>query len=654
MPPYRRNYYKRKYFYRRKPRWFRRRRLGKNFRTTRRRRRRVRRRPFKSYRKYKLKTIKLKQWQPSHIKNCKIKGTIQLFQAGIGRYSHNYSLYKDSWVPEHEPGGGGWCYLQLGLGNLFTENQRLQNWWTKSNKGLNLCRYKGVRLTFWRQQYTSYIATYSNEYPMEVGKFHYPSMHPQRLMLYNHRIVVPSYQAMPHKKKPYKRVYVKPPKEMIDKWYFQQYFQRFPLVLIAAAACSLEQYYVSDNAMSNNISLWSIDTKLITNKNFQRPPETGWTPKEGQYLFATYNGAETLQKINISRCTYLGNTIQNTPGAEGKQKALKEWGNPFFKNIITGDRRVILTKKNNEQFWTQTTPIEGIFIDRPIAIKCRYNPTKDDGIGNEAYWVTNFSKENNWDWNNDPDIHIQGFPLWLMLWGWYDWSRNLNKIKNIYNDYLLVVKSRYLTPQLPAYVFLNSSYVDGEGPYNSNLDELPGDIENHWYPQYKFQQEAIEDLLMSGTGVCRGNHTRQIQAHVDYSLFFKWGGNPATMETVVDPTTQPQYPIPTGQFLSNEITDPSTSIYNYIYNFDQRRDLLTQTAEKRIKHLTDFDPFMFTDGILYQSINPPAQGQETSPPETTTEETKTSLLQHINQLQQFNQQLLQRYRQLTLQIQNIP
>nr|UGV39568.1 MAG: ORF1 [TTV-like mini virus] len=652
MPPFRRRYYKRNFY---KPRrWFRRWRSGKTLRRKRRRRRtRVRRRRFKNFKKYKLKFIKLTQWQPSHIKNCKIKGTIQLFQAGIGRFSHNYSLFKDSWVPEHEPGGGGWCYLQLSLGNLYTEHQRLQNWWTRSNQGLNLCRYRGVRLRFWRQQFTDYIVTYSNEYPMEVGKFHYPSMHPQRLMLYNHRIVVPSYNSMPHKKKAFKQVFVKPPKEMVDKWYFQQHFQRFPLVLIAASACSLEQYYISDQVISNNITLYSLDTKLIHNKNFQRPSQTtGWYPKEGQYLYATYNGTTDFNKIQPSTCTYLGNTVQNTPGSQGKQTTFKDWGSPFFKNIIDGTRNVILTTKNNTDFWTQTTPIEGAFIDRPIAVKCRYNPTKDDGIGNEAYWVSNFSAENNWEWNNDPDIHIQGFPLWLMLWGWYDWSRNLNKIKNIYNDYLLVVKSRYLTPALPAYVFLNESYIEGSGPYNTNLDELDPSIIDHWYPQWKFQQEAIETLLMCGTGVCRGNHTKQIQAHCDYSFFFKWGGNPASMEKVIDPTTQPQYPLPSGQFLSNEIIDPSTSIYNYLYNFDQRRDLLTQTAEKRIKQISDFDPSLFTDGILYQSINPPAQGQETAPPFTTEEEEKTPILQQLQQLQQFNQQLLQRYRQLTLQIQN--
>ncbi len=244
---------------------YRRRRLRSNFRSKR-RRTWVRKRNYAKYIAKKLRKIKIMQWQPSHIKKCRIKGTIQLFQAGYGRYSYNYTAYKESYVPPHQPGGGGWCYLMLSLGNLYTENQRLQNWWTTSNKGLNLVRYYGVSFKFYRQKYTDYVVSYSNEYPMSVGKFHYPSIHPQRLLQYNHKIVVPSYATLPQSKKPYKKVFVRPPKKMIDKWYFQSQFQRFPLVLLACTACSLNEMYVGHNVLNNNCTILCLNTNLFKNK----------------------------------------------------------------------------------------------------------------------------------------------------------------------------------------------------------------------------------------------------------------------------------------------------------------------------------------------------------------------------------------------------
>ncbi len=134
-------------------------------------------------------------------------------------------------------------------------------------------------------------------------------------------------------------------------------------------------------------------------------------------------------------------------------------------------------------------------------------------------------------------------------------------------------------------------------------------------------------------------------------FIFKWGGNPASMEQVVDPTTQPQYPVPSGLLQSPEIVDPSTSIFNYLYNFDVRRHLLTQTAEKRIKNLTDFDISLFTDGTAPTPFEPPIQTPQTWTEETSEKE-KTTLLQQLHELQQHNLQLLQRYQQLKLMTQS--
>lgn len=167
MAPYqRRNYFYRNWWNsRRKRRWYRRRRPGKTFRYRKRRQRRVRRRRFKPFKK--LKKIRLNQWQPSSIKKCSIQGYLCLFQAGFGRYSNQYTNWKEVIFPPHYPGGGGWSLQQLSLGNLYTQHKELMNYWTKSNDRLNMCRYLGVEVTLFREQHTDYIFSYYDSLPKQ-------------------------------------------------------------------------------------------------------------------------------------------------------------------------------------------------------------------------------------------------------------------------------------------------------------------------------------------------------------------------------------------------------------------------------------------------------------------------------------------------------
>lgn len=660
---YRPNYWKRNNFSTR--RRLRRRRLR---RTVRRKRRRnwVRRKKFKYFKK-KLSKIKITQWQPSHIKKCKIKGTIQLFQAGKGRFSHNYQLYKESFVPPHQPGGGGWSYILLSLGNLFTENQRLQNWWTKSNKGLPLCRYNGVKFKFYRQEKVDYIVTWSNEYPMEVGKYHYPSVHPQRMLTYNHRIIVPSYQTLPHMKKSYKSCFIKPPKEMKDQWYFQNTFQRFPLVMLAATATSLTHLYVADNVLNNNCTINALNTRLFQRKSFQYPNvTTGYQPKANIYLYASPNGGDKVSTIAIKNLTYLGNTGPYFEGQELNDYTLEQytkdkWGNIFHSEYLNEQRKIIITEKQPSYWFTskqqggkpKTGNIpesEAQFYEEPLIYSCRYNPSKDTGDGNEAYWVSNLIEENGWDTQNDEDLIIRGFPLWLLLWGWYDWQKKLNKIKNIDNDYVLVVKTKFIEPKLPWYVFLNDYFPIGLAPYNQPLNTLTTYNLKHWYPRYMFQMEAIETILMTGTGVCRSETQQQIQAHCYYKFFLKWGGNPATFETVIDPTSQPSYPTPGALLQTTEIIDPNTSPLNQFYDFDVRRHLIKQSAIERIQDLSNFENFMFTDGEFHSKEQ--TTEKETPPSNSKEEEEKKKILLQLQQYKQLNLSLLNRFRMLQQYINN--
>lgn len=662
MAPF--NYWKRKRYYRNRWRPFRRRRPRKNFRPRfYRRRTTVRRKKYRPKYKKKLKKIKLQQWQPKRIHKCKIRGIWSLFAAGYGRYSNDYEIYRESYTGERQPGGGGWSTFKLSLGNLYSENEKLLNWWTKSNKLLNLCRYISCTLRFYRQESVDYVATYSTNYPFVITKFQFPSTHPQRLLLYNQKVVVPSYLTAPHLKKRYIKKKIYPPSEFYNKWFFQSDFSTFPLVMITASACSLNDYFISDRAQSNNVTLYTLNTTIFQHKNFKILNYTnfGYQPKAAYYMYGTANGDDNPTPSTL---IYLGNTTARDPGqpptgGQWSGYQYQKWGNPFWHNYISGDSTVWVSTVQPTQIYngSATTPI-GTKITKmsnPMFIECRYNPWLDKGYGNKAYWVKITTEESGWGTEPSSDLMIEGFPLWILLWGFEDWTNKLQKTQHLWDSYALVVKTKYIKcpeKNLEYYVFTSESFINGFAPYGNSRDEVDPIYINNWYPCWQYQKEAIENLLMCGPAVCKSK--TNIHAHMGYSFYFKWGGNPTTMDSIYDPGTQPTYPLPNKISQGLEIENPAKDPTKMLYPFDIRRDFITQTAAKRLKKESTTTTSMFTDGVPNQEFSLPIQQTQTEedPQTSDSEEEEPPLQLQLQQLQLQQQQLLNRYRQLNSLLQS--
>lgn len=659
---YNRNYWRRRYKYGRRPY---RKRPRRNFRKRRYYRRKwVSKRRRRRFRKRKLRKIKLTQWQPNHIRKCTITGFYPLFQAAHGRFSNNFTNTRESYTPEYEPGGGGWSAFQFSLDCLYTENQLLNNWWSTSNKGLNLCRYRGLKVKFYRQQKVDYVVTYNNEWPFDMSKFHYMSSHPQRLLTYKYKVIVPSIETMPTNKKPYYKKFIRPPKELIDEWYFQQKFAKVPLIMFIASACSLQHFYIPNNVESINITVHTLNTRKFQYKDFNTQNTIGYQPAAGQYLYATQQENVEAKDVLQKSTVYLGNSKLMSPGTDiGKaitgpvtSYTEKYWGNPFHPDYMLGEIKTIQSSQqytqllNNYNTPTSKLGEQAQYTTEPFYISTRYNPYKDNGQGNRAYWVKNTEKGQGWKHTGDPDLIVEGFPLWILLWGWEDYTRRLSKIHNLNQDYVLVIQTKFFDTSLEYYVLLSEDFIQGNGPYGLPIKEVSQSQLNHWYPQWKFQKQAIEDICKTGPAVCRAETQKQIQAHLEYKFLFKWGGNPATMEKVYNPIQQPTYPRPFGLNEENEIVDPNTNIKNYIYTFDVRRHFLTQTATKRIQQSSTDDLSLFTDGEpapKKSKFEIPIQTQ--APKEETDseeEKTQTSLQQQLQFYKQHNQLLQQRYREL--------
>nr|UGV38939.1 MAG: ORF1 [TTV-like mini virus] len=658
MPPFhRRNYYyKRNYWntWKRRNR-FRRRRFRKTI-PRRRRKKRVRRRYFTKNFKKKLKKIKVEQWQPASIRRCHIRGYLVLFEAGHGRFANNFTFYKESFTVPRTPGGGGWSIQQLGLGNLFTQNEYFMNWWTQSNKGLNMVRYYGATLKLYRQPEIDYIFTYFTEKPENASKFWYPSFHPMRLILDKHRIVVPSMKTQPLKRKLYKKIRVRPPKMLKTDWYFQQNLSNYPLIYFATVACSLNHMFISSKAENNNVSVITLNTSFFMQPAFQYTQgTTGYSPKQNVYMYGLQNGTIHLKDEEKKNVIYLGETHFNDPGnpigITGWTKYSREnWGNIFFHEYFNLQRTVFITSQPPNTFLNNTATGQkigesGITKSQPLWEELRYNPYKDKGDGNQAYWKSvSDVTSNNWEPPQNPNLIIKGYPFWLMLWGWEDHTQKLSEIRNLDDNWILVLRSKYFNNNYTAVVPLSESFVNGRAPYNNDPEDITPNDQRNWFPKWKFQKEAINNILMSGPGVCRAENIQTIQAFMKYDFSFKWGGEPATMENISDPNSQPISPLPREIFTTNEIINPTSSIQNLIYKWDTRRDLLTQTAYKRISECSIDDPIVFTDGRQTSTDIP-----QTTPPqnsETTQKTQEETLLLQLQQLEQLNNNLQLRFQQL--------
>lgn len=563
--------------------------------------------------------------------------------------SNNWAQYQKSITAEKMPGGGGWSLIVFNLGALYEEWELLHNWWTKSNKGLPLIRYNYCTLKFYRSLNTDYVVTYTRCYPMLDSKYTHANSQPSRMLMSNKKIIVRRYRHH-GKQKPYIKKRIYPPAQMQNHWYFQQDLCNTGLLMITTTACSLDEYYLSAEATSNCITVTCLNTKFFSNPNYKNTDGTsGYQPKNNIFLYAGYNGTDTPKWNEL---TYLGNTHKYSKGqtlTNTNKNDKNTWGNPFHYEYANEQVTLFLSNKSpisiqDNEFDKNATVTK---VTEPMYIRCRYNPHADKGYGNEAYFLSNsIAKGNVWDLPSDPNVIIQGFPLWLELWGWYDWQVKLKQINHIYDSYTLVFKSSYLTPTLPAYVVVDEKF------YLPRENELTETDKVNWYIKWQYQQYGINEICSSGPGTPKFTDSRSIQAKLQYTFNFKIGGCPAPMEEVRDPCSQGKYPIPNKIYETPEIENPQTEKSLQLYHFDERRQTITKTAIQRIREHSELTKPIFTDGT--SPMDPPVlQTLEEESEETQTQkETQTPIQLQLLQLKQ--QQLLLKRRLLRLISQRQP
>lgn len=641
-------------------------------------RNRWRRRRVRNFSIKKLKNIILRQWQPPCIKRCHIKGLNCLVYINQQRLSWDSTLYDTSIVPEQEPGGGGFAVTKFDLNNLWTLHQKCQNWWTVSNENLPLCRYMGLRLRCYRAENIDYVIAYQNSGPFVSNKLTYPSCQPAMLMMRKNKIIVTSKKTNP-RKKPYKTIFIKPPSIIQNKWYFQNEFANQTLVILHTAPVSLDHYYIHPQAESNNISIKHLNTKLIQNQNFgaDKYKTTHWpfkvTGTTTLYMYR-YTGDKNINNTqeflvkDICPMTYIRSPKEGASYAEALVTDHSLTVENYKKNLLQKYAGSIFETQNFIQhfpmFYTQQSP-ENLFkemneknkttyklsettqhsmgfvhVTEPFVTYTRYNPNRDTGESTKMWLTPNNKDLQNWDPPENPKYILEGFPLWLNIFGFIDFQKQLKELTAIDTDYILCFKTNETIPKWNhTFVVIDQKFIDNKSPYHTILKDADY---NNFYPKISNQVASINEITCTGPGISKFQNIKSEEIKIEYDFQFKWGGDPAKMVTIDNPSEQPAYPVPRNEHETPSLQGPAQGYETVVYSFDQRNWQFTKAALERMQKDWDTERNLFS--ITEPSRTPPILEtlQKVYQKAQTEEEKQETLLKQLQYNKQQQLQLKQR------------
>nr|UGV37010.1 MAG: ORF1 [TTV-like mini virus] len=644
MPYYRRPWRRRRRIWRRRTRgpfrWRRRRRYWRNW----------VRKP-----KRKLKKITVKEWQPTKIVKLKITGEYPLFEGTNERTGNNNTQYIDAIAPHYMPGGGCFSITQFTLQGLYELHQKARNWWTRSNCNLPLIRYNGCTLRLYRSANADYVSVYARCGELKCTESLYQSCQPAILNLNKHKRLVKCSKDT-KSKKPYKVMKIPPPTLMQSKWYFQKEIANTPLFILLTSAMSLNRWYIASTSISSTTGFYSLNTDSFQYRDFKKPSLTaGYVPNDTQHFFVldkniNFEQARYKNLIYLGQSnTYtLGTPLQFVPPLNATQETQINqkvdtwlsnqdyWGNPFYPLYFSGDGPQILITNKFPQVKekAKSTKLEGLiktdslftFKTTPNVWECRYNPQNDRGH-NTVYLqsITNTGKK--WEAPENTMPKTEGLPLWLLLHGWLDYYDKLGRPQHMWTDYCLVIISDYITPKHSYYVLTDDDFLHGKSPYMPQEGMIADYDRLNWHPKLNFQRRSISKIINTGPGIVKLPPQISTEAHLHYTFHFKLGGCPPPMDDVCNPKEQPSFPRPGNILQTTLLQSPSTPIQYYLNSFDQRRDMLTRKASKRIKKDWGFTENIF-EPTGTTSMDVPIETQtETSTSDTSEEEEEPQTLQ---------------------------
>ncbi len=429
---------------------------------------------------------------------------------------------------------------------------------------MDLCRYIRCKIIFYRHPYTDFVVTYERQLPFDLNKFTYPDTHPSNLLLHKHKKIIKSQATKPFGKIKTKLI-IKPPKQMLSKWFFTSNFSTFPLFLLRGAACNLNYTRLAPTATNTLIEFYYLNTGFYNNSAWgQSYTET--------HIYKPYNGARSsyyVQYIDGKTATI---NMSTTHGVA--------YTNGYFSSQLL--RAVKIKDQQSTQTWSATTPIN----------VARYNMNKDTGKGNSIWLMsilaTSYRKP------SDEVLFFDNLPIWMLLYGYLQYVDTMKKGKGFLDSYILAIQSPAIEPAAQIgtqnwYMIIDKDFIEGKGPYGSYVTES---TKSKWYPNVSSQLKTINTFVETGPFVPKYSEERYSnwELHYFYDFLFKWGGPQIQDPTIKDPTTLPKYDVPDTITKAIQIRDPAKQkAASLLHSWDVRRGLITQNALKRMSSNIETD-----------------------------------------------------------------
>lgn len=158
---------------------------------------------------------------------------------GINRTIFNYTTHSEDYTFNNESFGGGLCTTQYTLRILFQEKLAQHNFWSASNEDLDLARYLGASLLFFRHPTVDFLVRVRTSPPFEDTDMTAMTLHPGMMMLAKKTIKIPSLKTRPSRKH-FVRIRVGAPKLFEDKWYPQNELCDVTLLTIQATTADFQ------------------------------------------------------------------------------------------------------------------------------------------------------------------------------------------------------------------------------------------------------------------------------------------------------------------------------------------------------------------------------------------------------------------------------
>lgn len=416
-----------------------------------------------------------------------------------------YTNVKQANTPPKAPGGGGFGCEQFSLESLYTDYLFRKNVWTKTNILKDLCRYLGVTMVFYRHPETDFIVSYSRQPPFDISKEIYTMCHPMNMLLAKHKIIIPSKFTNPKGKSKIKK-HIKPPKQMLTKWFFQEHFAHFPLVMIQASACNFNY---------NNLGCCNTNqmvTFFYLNINFYQSPQWGQRSATGYqpYSHITSQTFYTWTKAQWDK--------------DGQAQDSQAFTKPTSYDTSVGYTSGWFSKQILQAVQITSSKDKASILARSLPVNvCRYNPNLDNGKKSKVWLVSTL--KNNWEPPHaDKTIVYEGYPLYMILYGFLSYVQYVKKAPDFFLGHVIVLQSDALLPASQAganvsyIVPIDNNMYSGKAPYD---EELTASMKSYWMPNIYNQLQVLNTIVESGPLVPKYSQTKNSTWELDmfYTFF---------------------------------------------------------------------------------------------------------------------------------------